>query len=191
MLGIMLNFSEIKLGKVVIFNDKPCIVTKAELRSQPRLAAVKNVILKDLITGQNYPKTFSASESIEEAALRKEKGTFLYIVADELNFMLSETFESINIPKAILADKINFLKEGLEVSIAFFNDNPITIELPVKVDYQIIETEPAIKGNSVSNITKNAIIETGQNIKVPAFIETGEIITVNTTDGLYVERAKK
>ena len=184
----MLSFSEIKIGKVVLFNNKPCIVTKAELRSQPRLAAVKNVVLKDLITGANYPKTFSASESVEEAELRKANATFLYKDGTMLNLMTIDTYETVEIPEEILGDKIGYLKEGLEVQIAFFNDNPITIDLPVKISYLITEAAPAVRGNTSSNITKDATIETGKVIKVPAFIEAGEKIIVNTVEDEYVGR---
>jgi elongation factor P len=184
----MLSFSEIKIGKVVIFNNKPCIVTKAELRSQPRLAAVKNVVLKDLITGQNYPKTFSASESVEEAELRRANATFLYESDGMLNLMTVDTYETVEIPKDIIGDKIGYLKEGLEVQIAFFNDNPITIDMPTKISYKVTQTAPAVRGNTTSNITKDAVIETGKTIKVPAFIVEGEKIIVNTVEDEYVGR---
>lgn len=184
----MLSFSEIKIGKVVIFNGKPCIVTKAELRSQPRLAAVKNVVLKDLITGQNYPKTFSASESVEEAELRRANATFLYQDGDMLNLMTVDTYETVEIPKDIISDKIDYLKEGLEVQIAYFNDNPITIDMPTKISYKITQTSPAVRGNTTSNITKDATIETGKVIKVPAFIVEGENVIINTVEDEYVGR---
>jgi elongation factor P len=184
----MLSFSEIKIGKVVLFNGKPCIVTKADLRQQPRLAAVKNVILKDLVTGSNYPKTFSASESVEEAELRKEKSNFMYANGDEYSFMTQSTYETVDLNKAILEDQIEYLKEGLEVSIVYFNDNPISLDIPVKISYVITEAAPAIKGNTATNITKDAVIETGKTIKVPGFIEQGEKVIVNTVDGEYLGR---
>jgi elongation factor P len=186
--GYMLSFSEIKIGKVVLFNGKPCIVTKADLRQQPRLAAVKNVILKDLVTGSNYPKTFSASESVEEAELRKEKSNFMYANGDEYSFMTQSTYETVDLNKAILEDQIQYLKEGLEVSIVYFNDNPISLDIPVKISYIITEAAPAIKGNTATNITKDAVIETGKTIKVPGFIEQGEKVIVNTVDGEYLGR---
>ncbi len=184
----MLDFSQIKIGKVVIFNDKPCIVTKAELRQQPRLAAVKNTILKDLITGQNYPKNFSASESIEEAELRKEKASFLYATDDMLSFMVSSNFETVDLPKEIIGDQEGYLKEGLEVTICFFNDNPITVDLPVKISYKVTHADMVVKGNTSSNLTKDATIETGKVVKVPAFITAGESIIMNTLDNEYVGR---
>jgi elongation factor P len=184
----MLNFSDIKIGKVVIFNDKPCIVTKSELRVQPRLAAVKNVMLKDLITGHNYPKNFSASESIEEGNLVKAKGSFMYQNGDELSFMLAETYETVEIPVAMLGGKEVYLKEGLEVDIAYFNDMPITVVLPIKVSLTITSTTDAAKGNTVSNVMKEATTETGLVIKVPQFINEGDRVVMNTETDEYNER---
>jgi elongation factor P len=184
----MLSFSEIKIGKVVLFNGKPCVVTKADLRSQPRLAAVKNAILKDLITGQNYPKTFSASESIEGADLRREKATFMYATGSDLSFMLSENYETVEIQKEMLGDQFGYLKDGLEVQINFFNDNPISVDIPVKVSYVVKEAAPAVRGNTSTNITKDAILETGKTIKVPGFIVQGEKIIVNTVEDEYLGR---
>jgi elongation factor P len=187
----MLDFSQIKVGKVVIFNGKPCVVTKAELRVQPRLAAVKNVILKDLITGQNYPKNFSASESVEEGIMVRTKADFLYRNGDELSFMLTETYETVELPASILGEKIGYLKDGLEVVINYFNDQAISVELPVKVSLLITQTTNAARGNTVSNVMKEATTETGMIVKVPQFIEEGEKIIFNTDTDEYAERDNK
>jgi elongation factor P len=184
----MLNFSQIKVGKVVIYNGKPCIVTKADLRSQPRLAAVKNAILKDLVTGNNYPKTFSASESIEEGSMVKAKANFLYQNGDELSFMLTETYETVDLPLDLMSDKVGYLKEGLEVDVLYFNDVAISIDLPVKVSYLITDTVDIDKGNSTTNVLKDATIETGMIIKVPPFIKVGDKVIMNTVDDEYSER---
>jgi elongation factor P len=184
----MLSFSEIKIGKVVLFNDKPCVVTKADLRQQPRLAAVKNVILKDLVTGANYPKTFSASESVEEAELRKEKASYMYGDSSTFSFMIDSTYETVDIPADMIGESAGYLKEGLEVQVMYFNDNPISVDLPIKISYKVTEAAPAVRGNTSSNITKDATIETGKVVKVPAFIEAGETIIINTLENEYVGR---
>lgn len=184
----MLNFSDIKIGKVVIFNDRPCVVTKSELRQQPRLAAVKNVMLKDLITGHNYPKNFSASESIEEGNLQKMKASFMYAKVDEYSFMIDETFETVEITKDMLGGKEVYLKEGLEVDVMYFNELPISVELPVKVSYLVTEAMEVASGNSVSNILKEVTIENGTQVKVPPFIKTGDKVIINTEKDEYVER---
>jgi elongation factor P len=186
----MLNFSDIKIGKVVIFNNKPCVVIKADLRSQPRLAAVKNAILKDLVTGQNYPKTFNASESIEEGNLVKQKASFLYKNGDELSFMLSETYETIDVSSELLSEQLGYLSEGLEVTIHYFNDAPISIELPIKISLTVTMTEEVTKGNTVGNLMKDATLETGMVIKVPQFINIGDRIVIKTEDNEYCEKDK-
>ncbi len=188
----MLNFSEIKIGKVVIFNNKPCVVIKADLRSQPRLAAVKNTILRDLVTGQNYPKTFGASESIEEGNLVKEKASFLYSTGDDMSFMLTESYETVEINKEMLSeDQLGYLKEGLEVTIHYFNDSPISIELPIKVALKVTNTESVTKGNTVGNLMKDAILETGMVVKVPQFIDIDDVLIIKTEDNSYCEKEKK
>ena len=184
----MLDFSQIKIGKIVMFNGKPCVVTKADLRVQPRLAAVKNVILKDLITGMNYPKNFSASESIEEGNMVKAKADFLYQNGEELSFMIQESYETVELPSSLLGDKVGYLKEGLEVIVNYFNDQAISIELPIKVSLLITNTTDAARGNTVSNVMKEATTETSMIVKVPQFINVGDKVIVNTDTDEYAER---
>lgn len=186
----MIDFSQIKLGLVVLFNKEPCVVTKCDFVKMNRGKPVKQTVLKNLVNGNNYNYTYKSGENVEEADLRKEKGTFMYASSEGLTFMLSSTYETIEIHKEVLGDKADYLKEGLEVMIVFFDEKAISIDLPIKIDYKIIKTDPAVKGNSVSNITKDAKIETGRVVKVPAFIEIGDRVLVNTVEDSYVERFK-
>ena len=103
--------------------------------------------------------------------------------------MNNTTYEQIEIPASVLGDNINFIKEGLEIDIDFYEGEIIGITLPEKIEFEVIETEPAVKGNTVTNATKDATIETGYVVKVPLFINQGEKILVSTKDGKYASRA--
>ena len=100
------------------------------------------------------------------------------------------TFEQFNISKDLVGDQTDYLKEGTEVDLKFYHDEPLSLALPLKMKFKIQETDPGFKGNSVSNIFKDATLETGAKIKVPLFVEEGESVIVNTDTGEYVERAK-
>jgi elongation factor P len=184
----MLQFPQIKLGSIISYKDAPCVVVKCDFMKVNRGKPVKQCTMKNLITGNNFNYSFKSGESIEEADMAKKKATYLYAVDQDLSFMLSDTFETLEVNKDLLADKVTYLKDGLEVFIVFYNDNPIAVDLPIKVGYTITETSPAVKGNTVSNLTKEATIETGRIVKVPAFIETGEKIIINTIEDEYAER---
>lgn len=183
-----MDFSEIKLGSIVVYNNQPCLIIKCDFLRMQQRKPVKKCVLKNLITGANDHYSFKSGESIEEADLRREKATFLYDDGSVL-FFLNENYETIEIENSILDNKVDYLKEGLEVQIVYFNDEPITVDVPIKITYTIKSTSPAIKGNSVNNITKDAEIETGKIIKVPAFIDVGDKIIVNTVEDEYVERS--
>ena len=184
----MLDFSEIKLGKVVSYQDQPCVITNCAFLRMQQAKPVKKCTLKNLITGRTLDYSFKSGEKVEEADLVKRKASFLYKSGDRLSFMLETDFETIELPESILGDKVDYLKEGLEVTISYFNDEPIGVDLPIKVSYTVINADPGVKGNSASNVMKDATIETGRQIKVPLFIEPKEQIVVNTVEDEYVGR---
>lgn len=186
-----MDFSEIKLGSVIVYNNQPCLIIKCEFLRMQQRKPVKKCILKNLITGNNEHYSFKSGETVEEADLRREPASFMYRQGDTLAFMLANTFETVELDIGIMDDKADYLKEGLDVSIVFFNENPISVDLPIKIAYTIIDTAPAVKGNTVHNLTKDATIETGKIIKVPAFIDRGDVVLINTIEDEYVERASK
>lgn len=184
----MLQFPQIKLGSIINYNDAPCVVTKCDFVKMNRGKPVKQCTLKNLISENSFNYTFKSGEAVEEADMKRENATFLYGNGDTLSFMVLSTYETLEIDKSMLDDKADYLKEGLEVSIIYYNDSPIGVDLPIKVSYLITQTSPAVKGNTVNNITKEATIETGKVVRVPSFIEEGEKVLVNTIEDEYVER---
>lgn len=147
--------------------------------------------LKNLISGSVIEKTFQGSDKVEPADIGYRRAQFLYRNGDEFEFMDQETFDTVNFSAEVLGDQIDFLLEGMDVDIQYFGTRAINMQLPPKMTFEIIETEPGVKGDTAQGGTKNAVIDTGFNVKVPLFITKGEKIVVNTTNGEYVERAKK
>ena len=114
---------------------------------------------------------------------------YLYADGDEFHFMDSKTFDQTQLTRESLGKSVNFLKEQSEYKILFFEGNPISIDLPAAVELKVTESEPAVKGDSVSNMTKNAVVETGLSVRVPLFIKEGEMIKIDTGTGEYLGRA--
>lgn len=184
----MLDFPDIKLGKVVQYNGQPCVITKCDFLRMQQRKPVKKCILKNLITGNSYDYSFKSGEAVEEADLRREPATFMYKTGDILSFMITSSYETVEIGDDIMGDKVGYLKEGQELAVTYFNDNPISVDLPVKIAFKVIQTDDVNKGNTVNGVLKDATIETGKVVKVPAFIKEGEKVVINTIEDEYVER---
>ena len=185
----MLNINEIKTGTNIILNGAPYVVLYHEHSKMGRAGSVLRTKLKNLTNGTVLEKTFQGAETVEEADVFKSKAQYTYKENDDYNFMDNESYEQFTLSKTALGDNINYLKEGIEVSILNFNGNPINIELPVKITLRVIEAPPGIKGNTVSTGGKMVTLETGIRISAPLFVKTGDDIIINTEKGEYVSRA--
>ncbi len=185
----MVNANDIKNGMTILFEDNIYVVLEFSHVKPGKGAAFVKAKLKNLRTGSIVEKTFNSSIKLERAMIQKVDMQYLYGSGDSYNFMNMETYEQIEIPASHLGDDAKFLKENLNVNITFYEGEVLGIILPDKIEYKIIKTEPAVKGNTTNNATKEATIETGLIIKVPLFIEEGENVLVSTSDGKYVSRA--
>ena len=143
--------------------------------------------LKNLMNGAIFEKTFRSGEKFEQAILETKKMQFLY-KDEHYIFMDNSTYEQISLEESQIEDKKGYLLENMEVSIVFFKGNAISIELPTFIEAEITNTEPGIKGDTVSSSFKPAEIETGAKVLVPLFIENGNIIRVDTRTGEYITR---
>jgi len=186
----MLGITDLKTGTAIVYENAPHVVLKYEHSKMGRGGAVMRTKLRNLITGSQFDITFKGSDKFDEANLQKRACSFLYADGSEFAFMDSTSFEQFNLSKEDLGDKINFLKEGAEVSILFYDEKPVSVELPIKMEFEITHTEPGVKGDTATGGSKPATIETGATITVPLFVKTGDVIRVNTVEGTYVERAK-
>jgi elongation factor P len=187
----MLDLNQVKTGAILDLDGSPFEVVKYQHSKQGRGGAILRTTLKNLLTGANVEKTFRGDAKFELADMRRGKVQFLYRESNNFMFMDSATFDQFAISRDILGEQINFLTEGLDVEVMYFQDQPINISLPLKMRFKVIESEPAVKGDTVTNPSKNAKIETGMELKVPMFINTGDTIMVDTRDGSYLERVNK
>ena len=147
--------------------------------------------LKNLLNGSIVDFTFKGNDKIEEAQITRSKAQFTYAQGNSYNFMDSANFEQFTLSADTIGSAKDFLKEGIEVDVINSNGRPINMTLPVKMDFEIKETEPAVRGNTAQgSVTKPAIIETGAKIQVPIFIKVGDLVKINTQTGEYVERVK-
>jgi len=147
--------------------------------------------LKNVRTGQVIDRRFNAGEKIVQANVREEKVQFLYEAAGTYHFMNSETFEQFELAKKMLDDQEGFLKEGIMISLLTHEGNPISAEVPTFVELAISQTDPGVRGDTVSNVTKPATVETGAVVQVPLFINEGDVVKVDTRTGRYVERVSR
>ena len=184
----MINTNDLKNGITIEFDGNIFVVLNTEHVKPGKGAAIVKAKLKNLRTGSIAEYTFNAGIKVPAAHVEKQKMQFLYADGDNYSFMNMETYEQVELNKKQIENEMKFLKEGLEVIIIFFEGEMLGIELPEKIDFKITKTEPGIKGNTATNATKDAIIETGLLVKVPLFIEEGEEIIVSTKDGKYVSR---
>jgi elongation factor P len=132
---------------------------------------------------------FSSEDKVEKAVLEQHEMEYLYDDGEYFYFMNTETFEQLHLMKDLLGDATNYLIPQLKVSVEFYEGKPMSVDLPPTVDMTVVETEPGLRGATVSNVTKPAKTETGLVVQVPAFITEGEKIRVNTSEGTYQERA--
>lgn len=186
----MLEFNELKPGKVIKINEDPYFILKTDHHKMARGGAVLKTKLKNLATGHTLEKTFQGNDKAEEAHTEKKKCNFLYQDEEQAHFMNNENYEQFSLDLEQIGDKSKFLKEGTDVSILYFQDKPIALDLPIKMDFEVTNAPPAVKGNSADNVNKTVEIETGATITTPMFIQEGDIIRINTDTSEYVERIK-
>lgn len=188
----MLQISDIKQGTVCKIGNDPYEVIWTQHVQMGRGGAILRLKLKSLVDGRVLEKTLKGSDTLDSADLSRSKVNFLYSDNSGHHFMDNETYEQYTFSDDQIGDKVEYLKEGLEVMLLKSDDKPLTITLPIKIQYTVTEAPEGVKGDSAQGrVMKTAKIETGKNIQVPLFIKEGEAIIVNTDTGDYVERAEK
>jgi elongation factor P len=182
--------TELKKGVVIQIDGKPFKVIEYNQKVMGRGGSIVNVKVKNLIDGSVIPKTFKGQERIDSAEISSQTVQYLYTDGSKFYFMDPETFEQFEISADIVEDAAGYLKEGDNLTLQSFNDNIINVELPKNVYLEVDHTENVVKGDTSSSVLKGATLETGLVVKVPAFIKTGDIISVDTSTGEYRERKK-
>ena len=164
-------------------------IMKMEHRTPGNLRAFVQVKMRNLRTGAMFDNRFSSTEQVDRAILDEQEMEYLYDDGEQYTFMNTETYEQVALNKDLLGDAVFYLTPNIKVAVEFYEGKPISVDLPDKVDLTVVETEPGLKGATVSNVGKPAKLETGLVVTVPAFINEGEKIRVNTSEGTYLERA--
>jgi elongation factor P len=182
--------TELKKGTVVQIDGQPYRVIEYAQKVMGRGGSIVNVKVKNLMTGAVIPKTYKGQDKIEMAEVSNQTAQYLYSDGSFLHFMNPETFEQFQLEASAAEDVPKYIKEGAEVQLQFFGGRVINVELPISVSLEVAYTESVVKGDTTSNVLKDAQIDTGIIVKVPAFIKTGDVIKVDTRDGSYIERVK-
>ena len=152
-------------------------------------AAFVKMKVRNLRTGSTTEKSFNSGTKLEKAMIEKKPMQFLYASGDSYNFMNMETYEQIDLTVSQLGEDAKFLKEGLNVDLSFYQGELLGVILPDKVELKVVHTEPAVKGNTTNNATKDAELESGLVIRVPLFVEENDVVIVSTSTGKYDSRA--
>lgn len=186
-----ISANDIKAGNILDFEGQLWIVSKNPEHTKPgKGGAYVQVEMKNLRTGNKLNQRFSSSETIEKAFLEMKTMQYLYKEDNRLVFMDPDSFEQVMIDQEIMKDKIAFLEDGMNVEIEFYQDQPMSVSLPQTVILEIIETDPVIKGATVTSSYKPAIMPNGIRVMVPPYLVTGERIIVRTEDSTFVKRAE-
>lgn len=186
-----LSITELKKGTVFQLDGVPYRVVDYNQKVMGRGGSIVNVRIKSLIDGKVLEKTFKGNEQLDRADVTTQSVQYLYNDGSIFYFMNGETFEQFEVSSDLVGDGAGYIKEGDQLALQFFDGNPINVELPKNVPLRVTYAEDVVKGDTTSNVQKDAELETGITVKVPAFIKQGDVISVDTTTGAYRERVKE
>ena len=183
--------SDFRKGMTFEINGEPHIVLDFQHVKPGKGAAFVRTKYKNILTGATREEAFNPSDKFDAAHIDTKQMQYLYTDGELFYFMDPESFDQVPISSDMVEDAIKYIKENDIVTIKFFKGTAFTVEAPNFVNLKVIETEPGVKGNTATNVTKNATVETGAVIQVPIFIEEGELIQIDTRTGEYLGRAKE
>jgi len=184
------GLNQIKGGTKLIIDNDPCVVVENEYVKPGKGQAFNRVRYRNLKTGRVIERTFKSNESIEAADIIEIDAQFLYGDGNEWHFMANETFEQYALHETEVSEAKNWLVDQSECKLTLWNDHPILVVAPNFVNLKVTETDPGLKGDTAGTGGKPAKLETGAVVRVPLFIQEGEVIKVDTRNGEYVSRAK-
>ena len=184
-----ININDIKNGMTIILDGNLCQIIEFQHVKPGKGSAFVRMKTKNLRTGAVVENSYNTNIKIERAHIDRNPMQFLYADGDNYVFMNTETYDQVEVPGSKLEQEKKFLKEGLEIQLDYYEGELLGVTLPEKIEFEVVETEPAVKGNTTNNAMKDATLETGFVVKVPLFIEQDEEIIVSTKDGKYVSRA--
>ena len=185
-----ISTADFRNGMCIEYNNKLCTIVEFQHVKPGKGGAFVRTKLRDIKTGRVVDYTFNAGTKFDSVRLETKKMQFLYSDGTDFNFMDMSSFEQLSIPAETVGSAANWLKENDEATLMYAGDELISIEPPMFVELEVTETEPGFKGDTATNVTKPATLETGAEVKVPLFINIGDKISIDTRTGEYIGRAK-
>lgn len=185
----MISTNDFRNGVTVEIDGNAWQVVEFQHVKPGKGAAFVRAKMRNLQTGATVERTFNAGEKMPKAHVEKRSMEFLYQDGDEYHVMDMESFEQTSLTKEQLGSASNFLKENMQVSVLSFQGNIFNVELPMSVELEVVATDPGIKGDTATGGSKPATLETGYIVKVPLFINVGDVLRIDTRSGDYIERA--
>jgi elongation factor P len=180
--------TQIKVGNVIMHNGKPHRVTNVLHVTPGNWRGMVQTRLVNIETGSNTEHRFRSEDKVEKANLEEHKLQFSYRAGDDFNFMNTESYEMVALSSDVLGEATGYLTEGMMLEAQYFEGRVVGVEVPMFVELEVKETTPNIKGAAVQNTSKPAVLETGLEIKVPPYVESGNRVKIDTRTGQFVER---
>jgi elongation factor P len=184
----VINVGELRKGVGIELDGKIFSIIEFQHIKVGRGGAQVRLKLRDLRSGAIFDRTFSASEKFARIRIERRPVQYTYSEGDLYYFMDQENFEERNVSRQVLGNAVEYLKDGMELELAYFGEEPIGVELPMNVEMRVMQTDPGFRGDTATGGTKPATTETGLVVQVPLFVNTGDTIRVDTRDGSYIER---
>ena len=182
--------TQIRRGMMILFDGEPCKVMEFRHHTPGNLRAMVQTKLRNIKTGSSFEHRFRSADTVERAMLEQHEMEFLYSDGSHHHFMNTENYEQVALSADELGDAARWLTAGLKIQAEFYEGAPIGIDLPPSMELTVTRTDPTMKGATVSNVNKPALLENGVTVTVPPFVNEGDRIRVDPTEGRYIERAK-
>ena len=182
--------TQIRRGMVIVFEGQPCKVLEFRHHTPGNLRAMIQTKLRNIRTGASFEHRFRSADTVDRASLEQHEMEYLYSDGSHHHFMNTENYEQTALSGEDLGDAAQWLTPGMKIQAEFYEGSPIGIDLPPSMEFTVAETDPTLKSATVSNVNKPATLENGMTITVPPFINAGDRIRVDPTEGRYIERAK-
>ncbi|MCC6809624.1 MAG: elongation factor P [Deltaproteobacteria bacterium] len=184
----MYETSDFRNGLKIEYDGIPYVIIEFQHVKPGKGNAFTRTRIKSLLDGRVLQPTFKSGEKVGKPDVEDKTMQYLYADGDSCTFMDTQNYEQVNIPRVNIGDSVAFLKENMDVAVVFWNGRAISVELPRSVNLKITECEPGVRGDTATNATKGATLETGAKIQVPLFIKEGETVRIDTESGKYMER---
>jgi len=184
----VISATQIKVGMVILHDGKPCRVSNVLHVTPGNWRGMVHAKMVNLITGSQVEHRFRSEDKVERAELDHHPLQYLYRSGDDFTFMNTESYEMTSVSSDSLGDAVNYLAEGMTVEVSYFDGKPVAVDLPMFVELEIVETDPVMRGATISSSPKAAKLNTGLMTKVPQHMSVGDRVKIDTRDGSFVER---